>query len=76
MEIIIVEHNIRSELQTTRNNMAWRPATLFPSPSLEGQCRVHRFLESQEPNPNTRRQDRAESMEHPKLMRSETSDPR
>jgi hypothetical protein len=74
MKITFEEHNIRSDLQTTKNNIARRPATPFPSPSLEGQCRVQRFLDNQELNPNNQKQDKAESTEHAKLMRSENSD--
>jgi hypothetical protein len=74
MKITFEEHNIRSDLQTTRNNIARRPATPFPSPSLEGQCRVQRFLDNQELNPNNEKQDKAESTKHAKLMRSENSD--
>jgi hypothetical protein len=74
MKITFEEHNIRSDLQTTRNNIARRPATPFPSPSLEGQCRVQRFLHNQELNPNNEKKDKAESTEHAKLMRSENSD--
>jgi hypothetical protein len=74
MKISFEENNIRSDLQTTKNNIARRPATPFPSPSLEGQYQVQRFLDNQELNTDIQKQDKAESTERTKLMRSEKSD--
>lgn len=72
MRIVFEEQKIQSEPQMHDDKITRRPATPFPSPSLEGQQRLRGFLESQSLNVDTKGEDRAgltEQSEYPKLTR-------
>ena len=66
MKITFEERKTQSEPHPPVDKMAPRPATPFPSPSLKGQDRVRKFLESQRSIANTRKQDAVELSEKPK----------
>ena len=63
MKTIFEKRETRSEPQEPNQKTAKRPATPFPSPSLEGQHRVQKFLESRKLVADTVKQDGAESIE-------------
>lgn len=63
MKTTFEERETQSEPQEPNHKMAKRPATPFPSPSIEGQDRVRRFLENQKLIADTENQDGAKSME-------------
>jgi hypothetical protein len=73
MRLVFEEQKMQSEPQMPNDKITRRPATPFPSPSLEGQQRVRGFLESQSLKVDTKEEDRAElteQSEYPKLTRS------
>jgi len=74
MKTTFEKRETQSEPQEPNHKMTKRPATPFPSPSLEGQDRVRRFLESRKLIANTEKQDGAKLLdksEYPELTQRE-----